>query len=303
MELKYNLLKAIGDRYEQLSDLSLFKHITPELDGSEEKTLEGLGIIRNGQLSEPVNHLFNTIAGAKRSGRLVLTTPSGVVEKAAYTLDSGVVLVENRGQGAELALMENQLDSIRYHLSEHLGMSSLQNSELNIVLTDKEMGYLLEVMDWIRKERLMNYLGGYEPKVLTAQNLADYRKAPLKDGLAALYHFNFSTEVMKDEPDTILKALGTAGLLEKKEQEWAINVDIMQFAMNFNIIENTMLLEAYQTTADEKIMASGTVILTAGLKDIMALTIDGDNVLLETLNGATTIKRAIEYLSCQPLEA
>ncbi len=304
MELKLNELTYIGKQFDHVTDISLFNHIRKPLDGDEAKSLEAMHVMKNGKLTEPLNGLFEAIAGADRAARLVMKMPGLLMEKSVYAKGSAKVLVENKGGKAAISLLEQEMERIRFEVSEHVGMSMQQHSGFAAQMPAGDLMLLLSIVDWVRKASLMSYVGAADAEALTAKTLAEYIQAPMDNGLATLLARTFELEVPKPveaEVEDGLKRFEGRGWLKTEDGEISLNRELMDLALNFSIIETQTLLEAFQLKADGQILNSGVLIVTAGLKDLIAFTVTDDKIELQTTNSSELIHWIETCLSCPQL--
>lgn len=304
MELKLNELTYIGKQFDRITDLSLFNHIRKPLEGDEAKSLEQMHVMKNGKLTEPLNGLFEAIAGADRAARLVMKMPGLLMEKSVYAKNSTKVLVENKGGKVAISLLEQDLERIRFEVSEHVGMSMQQHSGFAAQMPAADLMLLLSIVDWVRKASLISYAAGADVEPLTAQILAAYIQAPMNNGLATLLARTFDLEIPKPEQSEVeagLNRFEASGWIKVEEAEITLNRQLMDLALNFSIIETQTLLEAFQMKSDGQILNSGVLIVTAGLKDLIAFTVTDDKIEMQTTNSSELIRWIETCLSCPQL--
>lgn len=305
MELKLNEITYIGKQFDKVTDISLFKHIRKPLEGDETKTLEEMHVMKHGKLTEPLNVLFETIAGADRSARLVMKMPGLLMEKSVYSKGKAKVLVENKGGKLVISLLEQEMERIRFEVSEHVGMSMQQHSIFSALLPAVELLFLLSIVDWVRKTSLLTYTGVADVDPLSAVVLTAYIKAPMENGITALLTKTFKMESLQlstAEVEERLKSFEEKGWLLNEGGEISLSQELMDFALNFSIIETQTLLEAFQINEEGSILNSGVLILTAGVKDIIAFTVTDDGIEMQATSSSEVINWIETYLGCPKLQ-
>jgi len=304
MELKLNELAYIGKLFDKITDISLFRHIVKPLEGDEAKNLEDMNVIKRGKLTEPINQIFEVIAGAQRASRLIINMPDVVMEKSVYTKDGTKVLVENKGGKADISILDQEMDRIRFEISEHLGMSMQQHSTFNAIFSADELLMILSIVDWVRRESMLSYISYKESDPLTENALADYLNAPMNNGLLELIKKTFDLGHEKYSIEDLrgyLSNFAERNLLSVNDREISLNRELMDFSLNFCIIESQVLMEAFQMNTEGNIKVASVLSLTAGVKDLVAFTPTDEGIEMDVISSSTLINWIESYLKCPEL--
>ena len=84
------------------------------------------------------------------------------------------------------------------------------------------------------------------------------------------------------------------------EQSYRLIGEYENFAANFMIPQTMLMLEAFQESSD-KIVTTGMLFVTAGLKDICSFLFAGEEVEFSTVSGGHMLKIVENFLICPDL--
>ncbi|BEP28012.1 hypothetical protein [Helicovermis profundi] len=303
MQFTINELSFISKQYDTLSDLSFFRNVKAELQGSEEKTLNEKGVIKNGKLTEPINTIFDVLAKADKSARFVMKMTNAIMEKGVYSKDDKRILVENMQGEIVLTMYDDKSESVRQEIAEQTGMSIQKNSVIDILVSIEDVLLITNLVDWLRKMTLLEYSSDIDIPVLSVDKFKDYLKKPMRNSLAkiiaSLYELSpISSENIEDK----LKKLEQNNFIEIKNNEISISQPLVDFGMSFLIPETQIVLETFDGSTSGPIITASSVIIGATPKDILSLTATDEGMEMSTMSSGELLRQIDAYLKCPNLE-
>lgn len=303
MQFTLSELTFIGTKYPTVSDLSFFTFVKKGLTGTEEKSLEEKGVFSNGQLTEPMNTVFDVLAHANQSARFVLKYQNNVMEKGVYSFNDKRILVENMQGEIVISIYDDEAKSVQQEIADHIGMSVQKNSVLDTILETDELLVALSLADWLRKQTLLNYIEVNEMPTLTVELFERYLLIPMKNSIAGLLAGLY--EIKMPDHEQKLKALNV--LVEKKligieGDAISFSKEFSNFAMNFLLPDTQIILETLDGSHEGPVVAASNVILQAGLKDIVAFNATDEGIEMNTLTSSELLARISAYLKCPKLK-
>lgn len=302
MRLSKKEIKYLSASFQNSTNLSLFKNIEADVDGTEYKSLVEKGIIVGNAYETKALEILMLLSSVVRSSRFIVQNPFFIVEKYTYSAGDKLILAENYEGELEFSYLED-INEISIKLSEIFGMSKIVNTEINEVFTPDEMVVLYSVIDMVRIAALKNYAGddnkkfNFSEEEITGQLNSDY-----KNGFAQVFTSNYNYII----PDNlkisgILDSLANKGAI-KKESEYSLEGEYLKFANNFLIIESISMYESFEIQSDGEIAAVAKLAISSGIHDIVAMYFDGEMVDFSTVSAKQLLFNIEDFMKCPEFE-
>lgn len=302
MQLTLNELAYIGTLIEGHSDMSFFKQINTQQSGEEKQSLEAKGFFKGGRLSGPLQEASLVMAKATKSARVVMRVSSGVLEKGVYTLGDLQVMVETFGSNIEVSFYEG-FDKVRMDMSEHIGLSLAQHTNLKVMLDAKPLLVLLSIVDWIRRDALRGYVGEAPKEIMLEKDYATYIQKPMENSLSGLMATFYGIgHIHAEDYEAFKPLLIEKGLIRIDEGVVQFDQEFLLFATHFLLPDTQTVLEAIDARHSERIVTTSQIILSAGIKDNVAFHVTGEGIEMTTISSAELLSRAEQFLKCPDLE-
>ncbi len=158
MKLSPGEIAYIGRDFPDKTSVSLFSILNLEVDEDVAKSLEEKNIYENSLMAESAREIFEVVAHAKHSARLILQDKFVFVEKFVYRLGQRLVLVENDSGNLVFSPLLD-ISRIGLEIGEFTGMSQLKTVNVEVGLDPRDMLVLLAIIDSYREDTLLYHLG------------------------------------------------------------------------------------------------------------------------------------------------
>jgi hypothetical protein len=298
MKLSKKEIKYLSASFKPKSPLSIFDNILDETDGSEYQSLVDKGIIV-GQSYEPkALEMLLLLTSSEKCGRYLVQTPFFIIEKYTYRTGDKLILAENYEGDLQFSYLDD-ITELSIKLSEIYGMSKIVNTDLEGVYNPDEMMTMLAMVDLVRKNYLCKYADMKQTKeVFTVQEIQQEIESDYKNGLAQVFISNYNPTLPdKEKIQAALDSLIAKDAL-KSEGDYSLKGEYDRLAKNFLIIESITLYEALDVQPDGVIAAAAKLAVTSGLRDIIAMTFDGEMAEFSTVSAGQLLGNIENFMSC-----
>jgi hypothetical protein len=302
MQLTLNELTYVGSLIQDHGDMSFFKNVKVPLRGHEQQSLEAKGLFKEGRLSGPLQEAALVMAKANKTARAVMRVSNGVIEKGVFTLGDLQVLIETAGNEIAISFLED-LKNVRYDISDHTGLSMAQHTNMSVMLDPNPLLLLLSIVDWIRRDALLGYVGLSKKEEMLESELFLYLEKPIENSLAGLMAKFYGLEpVCVDDFEKHKGVLIEKGLIALSEGAIQFDQELLLFATHFLLPDTQVVLEAFDGRDPELVVTASNIIICAGIKDIIAFNATSEGVEMMTISSAELVSRAEAFLKCPDLK-
>lgn len=298
MKLTVKEIGYLKKFYPSPTEVSLMSNVKASLNGTEELSLMEKGILINGELRPEAKKILDLVAQAEVCTRLLVKTEFYIIEKYVYKVGEKMALVENANGELEISLPVDY-NRIREELGEIIGTSNLKRADFQAVLKFDELMVFLALVDHERKTALKTYLeGGFNDEGLTEAIIAADLSKPGPNSLVAMMITNYGLPQVSGE-----KLKQALDQLEKinwivKDKGYRLAQEQKIFAQGMLIPEVITMTEVIGTGSDGELATASGLFISAGMKDILALTFGKQEVDVETLTSAQQIQLLENYMHC-----
>jgi len=282
--------------------LSPFSNITETPDGSEYNSLCEKGIIVNNGYEEKALDILLQLTKPEIFARLVIKSDFYVVQKYTYRIGDRLILAENYEGALKISEPDDFVD-LTIDIHQCLGMSEVSTTDIVGLFTPDELFAFFAIIDLYRKNTLVGYIEGKNPEIKIGESeIINTYSEEFANGIAKIILANYNMKAPSAaELGNALNSLAERGYIEtgtgiKLTQVYEI------LARNFLILENVVLHEMLELDENGDALTESSLVLTAGIRDIISLLFDGDNFLLTTPSAAELARSIFITLSCLPFK-
>jgi hypothetical protein len=302
MKLTKQEISFLAREFNNKSEISLFANINEALSGTEEAQLTAKGILSDGKMTKKAEEFFTPFAYADRCTKLMIKDSYFVVEKYSYKYKDQLVLVENRNGELDFSNLGN-FEDLTQEFTEFFGQSLIKSSDVKLTLSPKELVILLGIMDIVRRKALADYIGDVSvSNLITIDTINDQLVLDKKNSLAKMIIANYTYEVPeKKDIQEVLTSLEKKGCIIKGDQIKLSN-DYYQLAVSLLIPETMIVVETFQLLKNNEMLVGSALILSAGVRDMIAMVIALDEVQLSSLSGTQLNEMLKNFMSCPEIE-
>jgi len=302
MRLSKKEIKYLSASFQNATNLSLFKNIDADVDGTEYQSLTEKGIIVGNAYNPESLEILMILSSTEKSSRFIVQNPFFIVEKYTYRVGDKLILAENYDGELEFSYLED-VNEISIKLSEVFGMSKIVNTEISEVLTPDEMVVVYSIIDLVRIIQLRNYAGGNTEKVYFSEaEIIEQLNSDYKNGFAQVFISNYNYTIPENyKISGILDSLENKGAV-KKESGYSLVGEYLKFANNFLIIESISMYESFEIQTDGEIATAAKLVISSGLHNIVAMYFDGDFVEFDTVSAKQLLFNIEDFMKCPGFE-
>ena len=300
MKITQEEMTYLAKEFKEHSPLSMLSNLRADLAGKEADSLEKKGILKDGALQADAREILEVIAGAEKSARLIVQDKFVFSEKYVYRKADKYVLVENDSGELSVKPILN-FENVLFQVSEFSGMSRLKTTDIALELEPEEFLTLMAVLDEFRANTL-RFHGGCEEIFSTVkpEKVAAGLEKPINNGLVKMLVNNYDYKVpAKDKIKGILDGLIKKGLMTKG---YGLNDDLEIFSRSFLVPETVILIELLAVDGSGEVIVSGSLAMTAGIKEIAFFIMASDIISLNTVSGKMLMEVIENFLSCPDLD-
>ncbi len=297
MKLKTNEITYLAKSFKQANGLSPFYTIKDEIDGTENQTLVDKKVIVNNGYSPAAKAMLPTLIAPDSCARLIIQMPTFVIEKYVYEMNGKLVLASNDEGELSFTEIEDNYDFI-YVLNDLFSDSFVRRSEVDIELARDPFFVLLAIFDVYRRNNLLDYLGTSEVDFnFTVDDIKKVLNKTYPNSLAESVAANYGVELagIQNVEAALKKLLEHNCITGDNTYNLAPKYEII--AENFLIIESIILLELYEFTNGDDLIADNAMFYIAGVHDILSFRGDGKRFNLQSISANTMIRVIVNSMN------
>lgn len=271
------------------------------MDGSEAKSLESKGILKNGALDAAAAEVFEVVAKGTGAARLAIQDDKVIVEKYVYRMGEKYVQIDNDMGDLSFKLLL-EFDMMMIYLSEFVGMGKMKIADIEVEAASKEMLVLFALVDAYRKNNLL-YQGGaaelhdtYDEKAV-ADALFDSKGNSMTKILIESYGYE---PPEKADVKKLLESLKEKGLVEG---DYRLNDELAEMARSMLVPKAMVVLELFSLDEEGEVTFDTGLAFVAGLRDIIYLSMGDEEINLLALSGEQLLSIVEHYLRCPEIKA
>lgn len=302
MKLTMKELAYISRMYEGISEISLLANLDKIEDGSTLFSLMEKEILVEDELSEEAKAIMDVVANARSCSRMFIQDRFCIVEKYVYRFNDQLILVENDDGEMVFTGIQN-LSGYLEELTALMGASQLKSSTIEGVFSYDELVILLGVIDYARVYYHKAYLGEVASLLhFSEKDVLDRLKLCRETDLSQLLTRNYGIAVPKDlawtQAWTSLSKKGCLIAAPEALELTTLTEDYRLFAKGFLIPETLMTLERLGYNPDGELITATSICVSAGLKDLLFLSLGSDDGELASVSGADMQRFVENFMSC-----
>jgi len=297
IQLTTREIACLAEKFQDHNLLSPF-HIKEEMGVAEVESLARKGITSGGAIAPAAMEILTDLAQPECLSCVVLLTGYATVKLFTYKKNGGVYLAEHVGDDELQFSRPENWDRSLQKCSEFLGVSTLLNVRIKVVLSAREVLVLSAIIDLYRKNALAGYIDLDEPSgSLSLDAIKSEIAVGYSNGLRRLLEANFDLDAPDpDEIDPALEGLRAKACLDKNSSGYALTPAYALFARNFLMPCAQVLLETFRLLDGGKVASGRYLAIASGMHDILGLSFDGENFEVETISAYYLLRMIEDYL-------